>query len=76
LFSSGWVLAGGQWKELGNARFTASSATWEAKETIDAGVDQGRFYLQTGGETKRTMQLNGKIERPAGEAGPPEVPRE
>jgi hypothetical protein len=76
LFSNGWVSVGGEWKELVSARFTASSATWEAKETIDAGVDQGRFYLQTGGETKRSMGLNGKVERPAGETRGPAVPGE
>jgi hypothetical protein len=76
LFSNAWVQTGGQWKELVNARFTASSATWEAKETIDAGVDGGRFYLQTGGETKRSMGLNGKVERPASNARPQDVPGE
>ena len=76
VFSRGWVLTKEEWRPLVSARFTASSATWEAKETIDAGVAQGRFYLQTGGETKRTMQLNGKIERARGEGRAPEVPGE
>src|SRR3954462_7204057 len=34
VFSTGWVLAG-EWKPLLAARFTASSATWEAQNTID-----------------------------------------
>ena len=69
-FSNGWVLAG-EWKPLLAARFTASSSTWEAKETIDAGIADARFYLQTGGNTKTTTALNGKIERPSNNAKPP-----
>jgi hypothetical protein len=74
-FSNGWVFDG-QWKPLRTARFTASSSTWEAKDTIDAGVANGRFYLQTGGNTKTTTPLNGTVERPAGGEKPPEVPAE
>jgi hypothetical protein len=74
-FSNGWVFADG-WKPLLTARFTASSSEWEAKDTIDAGVANGSFYLQTGGATKTTTPLNGKIERPAGAEKPPEVPPE
>jgi hypothetical protein len=76
VFSNGWVLPGNQWKPLLNARFTASSSGWEAKDTIDAGVADGRFYLQTGGDTKTSTPLNGKIERPATDAKPPDVPPE
>lgn len=75
-FSNGWVLAAGEWKPLLSARFTASSATWEAKETIDAGVAEGQFYLQTGGDTKTTTPLNGELNRPTGDAEPPDVPAE
>ena len=76
-FGNGWVLAGGEWKPLLAARFTASNATWEAKESIDAGVADGRFYLQTGGDTKTTTPLNRKIERPAlDDAKAPDVPAE
>jgi Domain of unknown function (DUF3472)/Domain of unknown function (DUF5077) len=73
-FSNGWVHSDG-WKPLLAARFTASGAAWEAKETIDAGVADGRFYLQTGGDTKTATPLNSKIERPGGNASPPEVPQ-
>jgi hypothetical protein len=75
-FSNGWVMAGGEWKPLAEARFTASSATWEAKETIDAGLAEDRFYLQTGGDTRTTTPLNSRITRPAGGAKPPDVPQE
>ena len=54
----------GQWTALTKARFTASGAAWEAKETIDAGVKDGRFYLQTGGATKTTTPLRTVIECP------------
>ena len=74
-FSNGWVMSNG-WKPLATARFTASSSTWEAKETIDAGVADGRFYLQTGGDTRTTTKLNGKLERPTTNAAPPGVPAE
>ena len=73
-FSNGWVLAAGEWKPLVTARFTASSATWEARDTIDAGRTGERFYLQTGGDTKTTTPLNSKIERRGDDAKPPEVP--
>jgi hypothetical protein len=76
VFSNGWVLAGQEWKPLLTARFTASNSATEARDTIDAGVAEGKFYLQTGGETKKTRELNGKIDRPAGDAKAPEVPGE
>ena len=75
-FANGWVLAAGEWKPLVTARFTASSATWEARNTIDAGLAGDRFYLQTGGDTKTTMRLNSQIDRPASDAKPPEIPQE
>jgi hypothetical protein len=75
LFGNGWVRdVAGEWKPLVRASFSASGAAWEAKETIDAGVAEGRFYLQTGGETKMSTALGSKIERAAGEGKPPELP--
>ena len=77
VFGDGWVRdAKGQWTPLARARFTASGATWEAKETIDAGVVKDRFYLQTGGDTKTSTRLGTRIERPAGSGTPPQVPTE
>ncbi len=75
-FGNAWAQIAGKWQPLTTARFTASSSTWEAKETIDAGVTDGAFYLQTGGDTKTTTPLNSKIERPAGDVKAPEVPAE
>ena len=72
-FSNGWVYAG-EWKQLLTARFTASSAAWEARDTIDAGLADDRFYLQTGGDTRTTTALNSQIIRQKGEANQPELP--
>jgi hypothetical protein len=73
-FGNAWARADGKWHQLLNARFTASSSPWEAKETIDAGAADGRFYLQTGGDTKMSRKLNSAIDRPAGEGKPPKMP--
>jgi hypothetical protein len=75
VFGSGWVCTPeGRWEPLTKACFTASGASWEAKETIDAGGVKGQFYLQTGGDTRTTTPLGTVIERPAGGGDPPKVP--
>ncbi|MBN2474040.1 MAG: DUF3472 domain-containing protein [Pirellulales bacterium] len=77
IFGNGWVRDGdGEWTPLTKARFTASGAAWEAKETIDAGVLGARFYLQTGGDTQTTTPLRTMMERPPGSAARPQLPRE
>jgi len=77
VFGNGWVRgAGGRWEPLAKARFTASGATWEAKETIDAGVLKDRFFLQTGGDTETTTPLGTMMERPPGNGAPPKVPED
>jgi hypothetical protein len=74
-FGNGWIHASdGKWNQLTRAQFTASGATWEAKETIDAGIDADHFYLQTGGDTKLSMELKGAIERQPNKRPPPDVP--
>ena len=50
--------------------------TWEAKETIDAGVAKTHFYLQTGGDTRTTTALRTLMERPRGNEVPPQVPED
>jgi hypothetical protein len=70
-FGNAWIKPlKGEWTELTHARFTGSSAEWESKENIDAGLaDAGWFYLATGGETRKTHPLNGVLERgPTGKA--------
>lgn len=57
-FGNGWVRStDGEWLPLDQAKFTASSSPWEAKETIDAGFDGARFYLVTGGRTEMKAKL-------------------
>lgn len=76
-FGNGWVLdLNGQWRELNEARFTASGATWEAKETIDAGLADDGFYLQTGGDTQTHTTLRSIIKRPAKSSPPSELPKD
>ena len=74
-FGNAWVRpADGRWVELTRARFTGSGADWEAKDTIDAGVVDGRFYLQTGGETTTSHPLRSTLTRPAGDGKVPSFP--
>jgi hypothetical protein len=74
-FGNGWACrADKTCSALDKAVFTASDAGFEAKETIDAGLEEDRFYLQTGGETQMTRALNSTIARPKGAAGPPAFP--
>ena len=64
-FGNAWALdEKGAWHVLAKARFTASGASWEARDSIDAGIAADRFYLQTGGETKTTTPLGSTIELP------------
>jgi uncharacterized protein DUF3472 len=75
VFGNGWVQdSAGQWKELVRARFTASGASWEAKDTIDAGLVDNCFYLQTGGATATSTPLNSFLDRQPNMNAPPRVP--
>jgi len=72
VYGNGWVhTPQGQWVSLTSARFTASSATWEARDAIDGGVVKGRFYLATGGDITNRTKLNSLIRLPAPPAKPP-----
>jgi hypothetical protein len=74
-FGNGWVgNTAGQWQPISRARFTASSATWEAKDTFDAGLAGDRFFLQTGGATKTTTPLRTMIECPVPAKAPTDLP--
>ena len=78
-FGEGWVRSvKGDWVALARGRFTASNSEWEAKETINAGLKDDWFYLETGGDTKRTMELRTIAERRVIEVGLPkfETPEE
>ncbi|MCW5559399.1 MAG: DUF3472 domain-containing protein, partial [Verrucomicrobiae bacterium] len=64
-YGNGWVRSTqGDWIALTRARFTASGAEWEAKETINAGVDATGFFLATGGDTAQSVDLRTVLERP------------
>jgi hypothetical protein len=74
-YGNAWVkTADGKWLPLTKAKFTASNATWEAKDTIDAGVVGDHFYLQTGGDTKTTNALHSILTRPVGDGKLPPLP--
>ncbi len=72
-FGNGWVRSGaGDWVSLTRARFTASGAEWEAKETINAGLEDGWFFLATGGDTRQTVELRTVLSRPLRSVSLPE----
>lgn len=76
-FGHGWVQTlAGDWQPLAKARFTASNAKTEAKETINAGARDGWFFLTTGGETKQAQALNQFIESVANGQRPLDLPVE
>jgi len=71
-YGNGWMLKGADWKPIMRARFTASGATWESKENIDAGLSDNWFYLATGGDIKASRELRSVIELPAAPQTPPD----
>jgi hypothetical protein len=72
LFGKGWVrTTSGEWTALGAARFTASSATWESRDNIDAGAATDRFYLATGGDIQAQTKLSDVIHLPVVPVKPP-----
>ncbi|MGA2863421.1 MAG: DUF3472 domain-containing protein [Verrucomicrobiota bacterium] len=69
---NGWVrTVPGEWKALDKARFTASNASWESRDNIDAGLAGGWFYLATGGEITAKTRLQSLLQLPAPPAQPP-----
>lgn len=73
-FGNGWVHTKAEWKPISKARFTASGAQWESKENIDAGIENGWFYLATGGDIHASRELRSVIELPSTSAKAPIVP--
>ena len=64
-FGEGWVKAlSGDWIVLARGRFTASNAEWEARDSIDAGLEGNWLYLKTGGDTETTLPLRAVLDRP------------
>ena len=73
-YANQWaLLKDGTWRELTRATFTADGSK---SLQIDAGVADGAFYLQNGGETQMTSPLWKPIDRPAigGTKPPIELP--
>ena len=74
-FQDGWVKGvDGTWQPLTKARFTASGAEWEAKESIDASSDAASFTLATGGTIRPGRPLGSIFELPAAERRRPDMP--
>jgi hypothetical protein len=74
-FGNGWVrTTQGEWVPLDAARFTASNATWESKDNIDAGRSNQWFYLATGGTTRRSSELKSTIRLPDPPTSHPDFP--
>ena len=75
-FGNGWVLDhSGKWHPLIKAHFTGSGATWEAKDSVDAGLLGQSFYLQTGGDTHESRPVGSTIERTVDGQAAPQLPR-
>jgi hypothetical protein len=71
-FGNGWVKAvAGDWVPLRKARFSASGASWESKDNIDAGLADSGFFLATGGDIKASTKLGGELTQSSGEANAP-----
>ena len=47
----------GEWQAVTQAKFTASKADWEARDTINAGPAGSGFFLATGRDPQRTTGL-------------------
>ena len=72
-FGNGWVKTTGvQWVPLRQARFTASNAEWESPDNIDAGTEGPFFFLATGGDIKRSVNLRSFIDLPIAQTEPPD----
>jgi len=73
-FGNAWIkTVGGEWLPLEKARFTASNATWESKENIDAGREGMWYFLATGGQTRSPTPLRSVIQLDALKAKPPQL---
>lgn len=61
-FGNAWAMAvDGKWMPITKARFTASGADFEARETIDAGMRGEWFFLRTGGDTKQSRPIDSEM---------------
>ncbi|HLX59772.1 MAG TPA: DUF3472 domain-containing protein [Planctomycetota bacterium] len=72
-YGNGWVRTlDGQWRQLVKAKFTGDATQLDNN---DAGVTtEGDFYLATGGDAKRSRELNSTIERTPKNSDLPNLP--
>jgi len=78
-FGSGWIRElSGSWRALTRARFTASGAPWEARDSIRAEVrHRDTFVLATGGKVRPELPPGSVLEiRPPGGNPPRDLPEE
>ncbi|MBN1818816.1 MAG: DUF3472 domain-containing protein, partial [Sedimentisphaerales bacterium] len=72
-YGNGWVrTADGLWKPLTQATFTADNTP---TMNIDAGVTEGAFFLQNGGDTANHTPLKSKVDRDLVANVPPDDPQ-
>lgn len=65
----------GGWQTLNRARFTASNAPTEARDSVNAGLTAHGWFLATGGETRRQAEINSSLARHDSQgAGPSDLP--
>jgi hypothetical protein len=76
VFGNGWIHSGDRWIKLNKARFEAPPPGTEAVDTIDAGVTEGNFFLQTGGDTHQSMALHSLLTRPNDDSVAPTIPQQ
>ncbi|MBZ0258422.1 DUF3472 domain-containing protein, partial [bacterium] len=61
-YGNGWVKTlDGDWVDLARMRFTADRTP---TLNINAGLVDGKFFLQTGGDTKNELPLRSEVSRP------------
>ena len=71
-FGNAWMKPiAGEWQAVTQAKFTASRADWEARDTINAGPVGSGFFLATGGETRRTTELTATMNEELVQAAAP-----
>ncbi len=75
-FGNAWMKTRtGEWQAVTQAKFTASRADWEARDTINAGPAGDGFFLATGGDTQRTTELTSTMKaQSAPKAAPRDLP--
>jgi hypothetical protein len=77
-FGNAWIKSrAGEWQAVTQAKFTASRADWEARDTINAGPAGNGFFLATGGDTQRATELTATMKAgTAPTAAPGDLPAE